>query len=93
MGTGKRFTFKMQLKMSLHVAFRGEHFTALHTSVLSLHFRMCFNVLLVEITIFEFSAANITFKYGHLSGTGQISFKGMVILLTLDHCFRQDIQF
>ena len=79
-GTGKCFAFKMQLEVSLHIAFGCEHFATLHTSVLSLDFGMSLHVLLVKITVLEFSAAHFALKDGHL------------VLLALYHRLSQDIQ-
>ena len=64
----------MQLEMSLHVTLGCEYFSTLHTSVLRLDFGVSLDVLLVKVSILEFSATNITLKNGHLRWPGQLFF-------------------
>ena len=85
----------MQLEVSLHIAFGCEYFATLHTSVLSLDFGMSLHMLLVKISILEFSAANFAFKDGHLRcWLGQFLLAGvhLLLLLALYHGLGQDIQ-
>ena len=86
----------MQLEMSLHVTLGREYFPTLHTSVLRLDFGMSLDVLLVKVSILEFSATNITLKNGHLRWPGQLFFLAgghLILLLAFDHRLGKDVQF